>query len=130
MSLRGSRSIYKLFTNLGQVQLPFKFSTWRPSGSVSIRYYQYIPQYGPQSTYNVCPYAGDIFTIKIKFTFVRFKLRDNKNGLLTSHSGYSCTIVSLEILFLFFKQLVHLAPLYLKRTEVKKDRGRVEMKYR
>jgi hypothetical protein len=24
--------------------------------------------------HNVCPYAGDIFTFKIKFTFVRFKI--------------------------------------------------------
>jgi hypothetical protein len=26
---------------------------------------------------NVCPYAGNIFTFKINFTFVRFKLLDN-----------------------------------------------------
>ncbi len=36
--------------------------------------------------------------------------------MLTSHSGYSCTIVSLEIFFLI--DSFNLAPLYLRKTEV------------
>ncbi len=61
---------------------------------------------------------GIYLQLKLNLHLYVFKLRDNKNGLLTSHSGYSSTIVSLEIFFLFF-----LTTRSLGTPLSKKDRG-------
>jgi hypothetical protein len=54
---------------------------------------------------NVCPYAGDIFTIKIKFTFVRFKLRDCKKRFIDiSHRIFLHDCFTRDFLSILFKK--------------------------
>ncbi len=77
--------------------------------TVVLQFRKYIKTFAPM--------RGIYLQLKLILHLYVLNRKIIKNGLLTSHSGYSCTIVSLGI-FYFLIDSFNLAPLYQSRTEV------------